>query len=156
MSKRSVNLIVGLFLIVGMLGLLVLAIQVSGLTIREGESYYEVKAHFENIGGLKVRQPVRVAGVSVGSVSAIDLNQRNYQAEVVMSIDKKYHFPIDTEASIKTEGVLGSKYMSLEPGFETEILHDGDEIEETHSAFILEDALGQMLFKSGSDDEKNK
>lgn len=155
MSKCSVNLIVGLFLILGMLGLGALAIQVSGLTVKQGDAFYQLTAHFENIGGLKVRQPVRVAGVSVGTVNDITLDENHYQALVTLSIEKRFHLPVDTEASIKTEGVLGSKYLSLAPGYEEAMLQDGDAIEETHSAFILEDAIGQMLFNAGSDD-KNK
>ena len=156
MSKRSVNLIVGLFLIMGALGAMVLAIQVSGLTIQKGDQYYTVHAHFDNIGSLKARQPVRIAGVSVGTISGITLDEEHYQAVVTMSIEKNYKLPIDTQASIMTEGVLGSKYLSLTPGFEEAILEDGGLIEETHSALILEDAIGKFLFNADSDEKDKK
>jgi phospholipid/cholesterol/gamma-HCH transport system substrate-binding protein len=154
-QKRTVNLMVGFFLILGMVGLLVLAIQVSGLTVKRGNDYYTVVADFDNIGSLKVRQPVRIAGVSIGAVSGIVLDEKRYTAKVYLSIQKAYQLPFDTEASIMTEGVLGSKYISLSPGFEDSVLTDGDAIQETHSALILEDAIGKFLFNADTDKDKN-
>jgi phospholipid/cholesterol/gamma-HCH transport system substrate-binding protein len=152
-QKRTVNLVVGMFLLIGMFGLLLLAIQVSGLTVKHGNDYYSVQANFDNIGSLKVRQPVRIAGVAVGSVAAIGLDEKHYTASVTLSLMKSYKLPMDTQASIMTEGVLGSKYISLTPGFEEETLAHGDTITETHSALILEDAIGKFLFNAGSDDD---
>jgi phospholipid/cholesterol/gamma-HCH transport system substrate-binding protein len=150
-QKRTVNLMVGVFLIIGMIGSLMLAIQVSGLTVQRGNDYYVVTADFENIGSLKVRQPVRIAGVSIGSVANIVLDETHYTAKVSLSLLKAYQLPSDTQASIMTEGVLGSKYISLAPGFEDGMLHDGDKITETHSALILEDAIGKFLFSAETD-----
>jgi len=138
----------------GMAGLLVLAIQVSGLTVQRGNDFYTVVADFDNIGSLKVRQPVRIAGVAIGSVAEIKLDETHYTAKVLMSIRKVYQLSVDTQASIMTEGVLGSKYISLTPGYEDAMLKDGDAINETHSALILEDAIGKFLFNADSDDDK--
>ena len=154
MQKRTVNLMVGMFLIFGMIGLLMLAIQVSGLTVQRGNNYYTVTADFENIGSLKVRQPVRIAGVTIGSVANIVLDEAHYTAKVSLSLLKAVPLSTDTQASIMTEGVLGSKYISLSPGFEDDMLKHGDRLTETHSALILEDAIGKFLFNAGTDDDK--
>lgn len=158
MHKRVIDLLVGLFLVLGMIGLLCLAIQVSGLTIKSGSHYYTVTANFDEIGSLKIRQPVRVAGVSIGSVAKIGLNDSSYMAKVYMLIDKRYQLPVDTQASIMTDGILGSKYISLTPGYQEEMVKPGGELSETHSAFILEDAIGKFLFNADvdKDDDKDK
>ena len=153
MQQKTTNILVGVFMMLGLLGLLFLAIKVSGMSVQTGQGYYTLAGDFDNIGSLKVRQPVRVAGVTIGQVSDIVLNQDNYTARVYMSIAKRYRLPTDTQASIMTEGVLGSKYMSITPGYEESMLQDGDSFVETHSALILEDAIGKFLFNS---DNKEK
>lgn len=151
MEKRSIQVIVGLFMLLGAIGFAILAVQVSGLSIRDGDNYYKVYADFDNIGSLKVRQPVRVAGVSIGQIAEIDLNQKQFTARVTLSINKSFKLPKDSQAMIMTEGVLGAQYISFSPGFEDESLKDGDHVVETHSALILEEAIGKFLFNAGEE-----
>lgn len=154
MRNKMLEVIVGLFMVVGFLGLIFLAFKVSGLSLPSRGEIYEVSADFDDTGSLKVRAPVLVSGVMVGRVASINLDPTSFRAHVVLQIDKKYNnFPIDTSASIYTQGILGSNYVALGPGFETENLKQGDRIETTHSALILEKLIGQLIFnlKSGND-----
>lgn len=156
MRNRLLETIVGLFMVFGFLGLIFLAFKVSGLTLSSKGAIYEISADFDDTGSLKVRAPVLVSGVTVGRVASINLDPTSFRAHVVLQIDKKYHnFPIDTSASIYTQGILGSNYVALGPGFETENLQQGGHIETTHSALILEKLIGQLLFslKSGNDNK---
>ncbi len=152
MRTRSLEFIVGLFMIAGIVGLVILAFQVSGLTLIGNGDYYVVNAEFDNIGSLKVRAPVSVGGVTVGRITDISLDPTSFRAKVTMQIKDKFNrFPIDTSASILTEGLLGSNYISLTPGFEKKTLRQGDAIETTHSALILENLIGQLLFNMKGD-----
>ncbi len=151
MEKRSIQVLVGLFMLLGALGLATLAVQISGLSIRDGSDYYTLYADFDNIGSLKARQPVRIAGVTIGSIADITLNQKQFTARVSLSINKAYQLPSDTQAMIMTEGVLGAQYITLSPGYESEVLKEGDQIVETHSALILEEAIGKFLFNAGGE-----
>lgn len=147
MRNKTLELIVGIFMILGFLGLLFLAFKVSGLTLSHQGGTYVITADFDDIGSLKVRAPVQVSGVTVGRVSGINLDPNSFRAHVSMQINKQYNnFPIDTSASIYTQGILGSNYIALGPGFETENLQSGGHIETTHSALILEKLIGQLLF----------
>ena len=146
MQSRSVQIWVGLFVIMGMAALLMLAMKVSNIRAFSGEKGYEISAHFENIGGLKVRSPVTMAGVVVGRVSKIDFDKEIYEAVVTMNIDPRYdNLPIDTSASIFTSGLLGEQYVGLEAGGEERYLRDGDSIQLTQSALVLEQLIGQFL-----------
>lgn len=147
---------VGLFIIAALCALLLLAFKVSGLTTELGGGhYYFVTADFDNIGDLKVRAPVTVSGVKVGRVSAIQLDPQSYRATVTLQINNRYkELPVDTSASILTQGLLGSNYMSLSPGFENQMLKAGGRIQTTHSALILENLIGQLMFNLSGD--KNK
>jgi len=146
--KRLIEIIVGLFMLAGLAALLVLAFQISGLTTGNGKSYYTITANFNNVGSLKVRSPVRIAGVRVGEVSAIDLNKQTFQAKVTMHVDDRQNkLPTDSSASIFTEGLLGANYVSLNPGFDNTYLKNGSIITNTHPALILENLVGQLLFK---------
>lgn len=138
---------VGFFIIIALCGLLFLAFKVSGLT-RFGESnYYSLQADFNDIGGLKVRAPVSVSGVKIGSVANIQLNPQSYRAEVTLQISDRYKdLPVDTSASILTQGLLGSNYISLSPGYEQKMLAPNARIETTHSALILENLVGQLMY----------
>ncbi len=149
---RTTELFVGIFMVLGIVALAVLAVRVSGLTLNgaKGE-HYVLHAHFDNVGGLKTRQPVRIGGVKVGFVQAITLNPKTYHANVEMLMDKSVPLAVDTEASILTEGILGSQYISLTPGFDESYFGNGDVITETHSALILEEAIGKFLFNSDAD-----
>jgi phospholipid/cholesterol/gamma-HCH transport system substrate-binding protein len=151
-GQKGVETLVGFFILLAIAGLVMLAFQVSNLTIRQGGNTYEVKAQFDNIGDLKVRAPVTVAGVKVGQVADIVLDPKNYRATVILRLDQSAdNIPKDSSASILTAGLLGSNYISLSPGFDTEFLKSGDSISETHSAIILEQMIGQLLFSVNKD-----
>lgn len=158
MRNRTLEIIVGLFMVVGFLGLLFLAFKVSGLTLGAAGPTYQITADFDDIGSLRLRAPVQVSGVTVGRVLAINLDPNTFRARVTLQIDNKYNdLPVDTSASIFTQGILGSNYIALSPGFETDSLKDGGHIDTTHSALILENLIGQLLFSLKSDkSDKNK
>ncbi|MCD6045461.1 MAG: mlaD [Gammaproteobacteria bacterium] len=161
MGQKSLETLVGFFILLAIAGLLMLAFKVSNLTTYQGNDTYDVKAQFDNIGDLKVRAPVTVAGVKVGQVGSIVLDPQNYRATVILRMDKSANYiPDDSSASIFTAGLLGSNYISLSPGFATQFLKDGDVISETHSAIVLEQMIGQLLFnvnknKAGAGDSAN-
>jgi len=151
MKKQLIEITVGLFVIAGLVALLFLSFRVSNLNSDSVSNPYQVKAQFDNIGGLKVRAPVTMAGVRIGRVSKISLNSASYQAQVTMDISSAYNkLPIDSSASINTQGLLGEQYISLDPGGEKKYLKDGDSIRLTQSAVILENLIGQLLFKGNS------
>lgn len=152
---------VGLFAVLTVAALLFLAFEVSNLTMttQTGERY-ELIARFTNIGGLKPRSAVRMSGVKVGEVTRIYYDQNQYEAVVVLSIDKEYSsLPEDTSASILTNGLLGDQYVGLDPGGMSFYLQDGDELALTQSAIVMEKLIGELLFrvtKSGGDNDKNE
>ncbi len=152
MAKRSIEFIVGLFMLVGLAGLVLLAFKVSGLTrIGNGDTYL-ISAEFDNVGGLKVRAPVAIGGVRIGQVQAIGLDKNNFRAVVTMSINNHFdNLPVDSSASIFTQGILGSNYISISPGFEPQNLTQGGEIETTHPALVLENLIGQLIYSMKSD-----
>lgn len=156
MENKTIEVLVGLFISAAFLALLVLAFKVSGLTNLSRQDYYPIYAEFDNIGGLKERAPVSLAGVKVGKVEAIRLDPETFKAKVTLYIDKQVrNIPVDTSASILTQGILGSNYISLEPGFMQENLAPGATLGTTHSALILENLIGQLLFNV-KDKEKDK
>lgn len=156
MRNRVTESWVGLFMLIGLLAFLLMAFKVSGLASYTVTGAYTLTADFDNIGGLKIRAPVRVAGVRVGEVSRIMLNDRNYRAQVVLAMDERARFPVDTSAAILTEGLLGANYINLTPGFEQEMLGNGQAIEETHSALILENMIGHLLYSLGGKKDTQK
>lgn len=146
-QKRLLEITVGLFMIAGMLSLLLLALKVSGLKEGGSKDYYRVTAEFDNIGSLKERAPVRIAGVKIGQIEKIELHDQHFKAKVTLLINnKESKLPTDTSASILTEGLLGSNYISLTPGYEEVSLKNGSTITTTHPALILENLIGQLLF----------
>jgi phospholipid/cholesterol/gamma-HCH transport system substrate-binding protein len=152
MSKYGrIEMLVGLFVLMGILSLCALAFKVSGLTSlsQEGASYH-VTAAFTEIGGLKVRARVAVAGVPVGRVTSIKLDENGFQAIVTMSIHANVdRLPTDTIASIATSGLIGDNYVMLAPGADDTFLKDGSRIELTDPAIVLERLIGQFLYRSG-------
>jgi phospholipid/cholesterol/gamma-HCH transport system substrate-binding protein len=155
--SKTVETLVGLFIMVGLSALLVLALRVSNLGELSllGDKGYRVLAKFENIGGLKIRAPVKMGGVVIGRIAAIGLDPNTYEAVAILSIEKKYNrLPEDTTANIYTAGLLGEQYVSLEPGGEESFLKEGDEITLTQSAVVLEQVLGQFLYSKASGDQK--
>lgn len=146
MQSRNVQIWVGLFVIAGMAALLMLAMKVSNIRAFSGKAGYEISANFENIGGLKVRSPVTMAGVVVGRVSAIRFDSEIYEAVVTMNIEPRYNrIPQDTSASIFTAGLLGEQYIGLEAGGAERYLAAGDRLQLTQSAVVLEQLIGQFL-----------
>ncbi|EAR54507.1 putative ABC superfamily transport protein [Photobacterium sp. SKA34] len=154
-QNKRLELWVGIFMLAGIAALLVLAFKVANLQNFGSNESYTLKAHFDNIGGLKVRSPVKVGGVTVGEVTAINLDKETYIPMVTLSINKKFgYFPETSSASILTSGLLGEQYLGISPGFvddDVEMLHNGDLIEDTKSALVLEDMIGQVLYSIGGD-----
>lgn len=147
MSRRTTEILVGLFMIIAIAAFAVLAIKVSGLTSNFSGSNYTVTADFDNVGSLKVNAPVKLAGVRIGSVASISYDPQSFRAVVTMQIeDKVNNLPLDSSASILTEGLLGANYVGIGPGFSDQNLANGGQIQDTHSALILENLIGQLLF----------
>jgi phospholipid/cholesterol/gamma-HCH transport system substrate-binding protein len=145
MGKRGIETMVGLFVLLGMIGLVFLALQAANLgSVTMGDTY-RVTARFDNIGGLKPRAPVRSAGVLVGRVAGISLDPETFQGVVTLDIDRRFNFPKDTAAKILTSGLLGDQYVGLEPGGDDQNLAAGDTIAQTQSAVVLENLIGQFL-----------
>lgn len=146
-NKRAIELAVGVFVALGLGAVALLAFRVSNLTTTEVSNPYQVQARFDNIGGLKTRAPVTMAGVRIGRVRGISFDNDRYQALVTMDIDGRYErIPIDTSASILTSGLLGEQYVGMEPGGAEEYLRHGDNIQLTQSAMVLERLIGQFLY----------
>ncbi len=150
-QSKNMEIGVGLFVAVGLAALFMLAMKVSNLALFSGDGGYDVVARFDNIGGLKVRSPVTMAGVRIGRVGGIEFDEETYQAKVVLRIDRRYRrIPADTSASIYTSGLLGEQYVALEPGGEELYLSQDYEIRLTESALVLEQVVGQFLFSQAS------
>lgn len=146
MVSKTLQFIVGLFVLLGLIALAILATKVGTASIGNADSY-SVTAKFENIGGLNVKAPVAIGGVRIGRVTDISLDATEFSAVVTMSIDKNYdELPWDTSAAILTSGLLGAQFVGLEPGGDEEFLSDGDEIELTQSTIQLENLIGQFMF----------
>ena len=149
MKKSWAELWVGLFVLAGIAAIVMLAFRVDGASIFEVESDYKIYATFDNIGGLSIKAPVTIAGVTIGRVSGIGVNQDNFSAKVEMTISDKFQrIPIDSSARILTSGLLGAQYIGLEQGAEDAYLQSGDSIEFTQSSLSLEDVIGEFLFKA--------
>ncbi len=152
MSKKSIEILVGLFVMLGALALLFLALKAANLaSFSNGGETYAVTARFDNIGGLKPRAPVRSAGVNVGRVTAITLDAQTYQGVATLEIRKDILFPKDSSAKILTAGLLGDQYIGIEPGGDPNNLAQGDVITQTQSAVVLENLIGQFLFNKAAD-----
>ncbi len=152
-QKKIVEMTVGLFMIAALLSLLLLGLKVSGLSQGRASEYYRLVAEFDNIGSLKERAPVRIAGVKIGQIEKIELQNQHFKAKVTLLINKhENNLPTDTSANILTEGLLGSNYVGLTPGFEEVALKNGDVINNTHPALILENLIGQLLFSMKNKD----
>ncbi len=142
---------VGALMLAGIIALLVLAFQVSGLTMNTSGKHYNVTAAFDNVGGLKIRAPVTIAGVKIGQVTAIHLDPVTFKATVTLQLDDdQSEIPVDSSASILTEGLLGSNYVSLNPGYAETYLKNGSTIVNTQPAIILENLIGQLMFRLGN------
>ena len=146
MQRTTLDLWVGIFVTAGVAALFVLALKVGNASSVNMSDSYRVIAEFDNIGGLKVRAPVKSAGVVVGRVENIALDTRNFRANVSLRIDKRYPFPRDSSASILTAGLLGEQYVGMDGGGDEQNLKDGDRLKITQSAIVLEKVIGQFLY----------
>jgi len=151
MSKKGTETLVGLFVLLGMAGLVFLSLKAANLASFGSRDSYVVAARFDNIGGLKARSPVRSAGVTVGRVTSIALDPKTYQGLVTMELDKGVQFPKDSSAKILTSGLLGDQYIGIEPGADEKNLAAGDVIKQTQSAVVLENLIGQFLFNKAAE-----
>jgi len=146
MNRSTIDLWVGLFVVIGIGAIAFLSLKVGNLTSVSSAPGYHLDAAFDNIGGLKLRAPVKAAGVVVGRVEGIKLDPQTYQAVVSMRIDQGYQFTKDTIASILTSGLLGEVYVGLDSGGDTQMLADNARIGKTQSAMVLEKLIGQFMF----------
>tara|TARA_Y100001949_G_C15947762_1_gene313255 strand:+ start:540 stop:995 length:456 start_codon:yes stop_codon:yes gene_type:complete len=149
---RFVELSVGIFMVMGVIALVLMAFRVSGLSMDDAGETYTVKARFENLGGLTERAKVAMAGVTIGRVTKVYLDNEWYSAVVEMEINKSMStLSTDTSAAILTAGLLGEKYIGLTVGAEEEYLEQGDWIEDTQSALVLEELIGRFLFNKAEE-----
>ena len=156
MGRKGVETLVGVFVLLGMLGLLFLALKVGNLASFSTDKAYQVQANFLNIGGLKVRGPVKSAGVVVGRVADIRFDSETYKAIVTINLDSSYQFPRDTSAKILTSGILGEQYVGLEAGGDGVMLKQGDRIRLTQDAVVLENLISQFLFNKAAEGKDEK
>jgi len=155
MTSRKIEILVGLFVAAAIAAFFMLAMSVSNMSSYEGGDSYQLIARFDNVGGLKVRSAVSAGGVTIGRVSDIQYNSDTYEAVVSMNIEAKYNkFPVDTAASILTSGLLGEQYVGFEPGAEEEYLKQGDVIDLTQSALVLEQIISQFLYSKADEEGK--
>ncbi len=146
MNSKRLEISVGAFVIAGILALVVLAFNASGLNFSRDDQSYFLYARFENLSGLSERAKVSLSGVTIGRVVSIELDTEDYVAVVKMAIDKNVPLTTDTSASILTAGLLGEKYIGLSVGADEETLMNADEIADTQSSIVLEELIGQFLF----------
>ncbi len=156
MNRTVLDLWVGFFVAIGMAALLFLALKVGNLSSAQLSDTYVLQAKFDNIGGLKVRGPVKSAGVVVGRIADIRFDPVSYEAVVSINVDGRYRFPKDTFASIYTAGLLGEQYIGLDVGGDEKMLNAGDTIAKTQSAVVLEKLISQFLFSKAAEGQDNK
>jgi phospholipid/cholesterol/gamma-HCH transport system substrate-binding protein len=157
MQRKSLDLWVGLFVLLGAIALFFLAMKAGNMSSLSFDKTYPVITRFDNIGGLKPRAPVKSAGVVVGRVADIQFDDKTFRAAVTLDIEEKYKFPKDSSAKILTSGLLGEQYIGIEPGGDTDNLAAGDKITMTQSAMVLENLISQFLFSKaaeGKDEQK--
>ena len=156
MKFNKIEFMVGCFMLAGILAGVLLSLKVAGLTFDDGRDSYTLFARFDNIGGLKVRSPIKIGGVVVGRVSDIQIDTKTLAPVVEMQIQERYNSLADTTtASILTSGLLGEQYIGLTPGFSDEdmgttVLKSGDRIGDTKSSIVLEDLIGKFLYSQSN------
>ena len=151
MQRSKNDVWVGLFVLIGAAALLFLALQSANLLSLNFQKTYSVSARFDNIGGLKPQTAVKSAGVVVGRVESITLDDKNFQASVTLALQSRYSFPKDSSLKILTSGLLGEQYIGIEAGAEEKTLQAGDTITATQSAVVLENLIGQFLYSKAAD-----
>ncbi len=151
MYTRTIEISVGAFMLAGLLALVFLAVEVSGVNLGTPTNTYTLKARFTDVSGLSGRAKVSLAGVTVGRISSVTVDPEYAEAVVTMEIEERYRFSTDTGAKILTEGILGGRYISLVPGADEEYLEEGDTIEDTQGAFVFEDLVSDVITSIGVD-----
>ncbi|CAM5193347.1 Phospholipid/cholesterol/gamma-HCH transport system substrate-binding protein OS=Castellaniella defragrans OX=75697 GN=HNR28_002092 PE=4 SV=1 [Castellaniella defragrans] len=148
MTRDKTDFWVGLFILLGLIALVFLALRAGNMSSFSFAPTYRVQAYFDNVGGLKVRAPIKSSGVVVGRVASIGFDNKRFQAVVAMDLQQPYQFPDDTSASILTSGLLGEQYVGLTPGGDDKNLKDGSTVQFTQSAVVLEDLISKFLYNS--------
>ncbi|WP_334134533.1 outer membrane lipid asymmetry maintenance protein MlaD [Tepidimonas sp.] len=151
MQRSKIDVWVGLFVVIGTVAILFLALQAANLLNLSFQPTYRVTAMFDNVGSLKPKAAVRSGGVVVGRVESIAFDDKSYQARVVLALEARYAFPKDSSLKILTSGLLGEQYVGIEPGGADQNLADGDIISQTQSAVVLENLIGQFLFNKAAE-----
>ena len=151
MQRKSLDIWVGLFVILGAAALMFLALKAGNMSSLSFGQTYPVVTKFDNIGGLKPQAPVKSAGVVVGRVGEIRFDDKTFQAEVTLNLESRYKFPKDSSAKILTAGLLGEQYIGLEAGGDTNILAAGDRVKMTQSAVVLENLISQFLYSKAAE-----
>ena len=152
MQRKSLDIWVGLFVLLGAVALMFLALKAGNMSSFSFEKTYTVSSRFDNIGGLKPRAPVKSAGVVVGRVGDISFDDQDYRALVTLQLQERYKFPKDSSAKILTSGLLGEQYVGLEPGGDKANLTAGDQIKMTQSAIVLENLISQFLYSKAAEE----
>jgi phospholipid/cholesterol/gamma-HCH transport system substrate-binding protein len=156
MTRKELDLWVGIFAVIGFAAMLFLSLKVANLASFTNSDSYQIMAKFDNIGGLKVRAPVKSSGVVVGRVGEIRFDNETFEAVVTMNIDSRYRFPKDTSAKILTSGLLGEQYIGLAAGGDSANLKNGDTLKLTQSAVVLENLIGQFLYNKAAEGDAKK
>ena len=157
MTRKELDLWVGIFAVAGIGGMLFLSLKVANLLSSFSSSdVYQINAKFENIGGLKVRAPIKSAGVVVGRVGDIHFDNESFEAVVSMNIESQFKFPKDSSAKILTSGLLGEQYIGITAGGDTANLKGGDTLKLTQSAVVLENLIGQFLYNKAAEGDGKK
>ncbi len=155
MNRSTIDLWVGVLVALGLAALLFLALKVGNLASISTSETYQVQAKFANIGGLKVRAPIKSAGVVVGRVAEVHFDNESYEAVVTLNLDGRFKFPRDTSAKILTSGILGEQYVGLEAGGDSAMLKGGDRVKLTQSAVVLENLISQFMFSKAQEGAKD-
>ena len=154
MNRSIIDLWVGIFAAIGIAALLFLALKVGNLSLGQLSDTYVLNARFANIGGLKVRGPVKSAGVVVGRIAQIHFDPKQFEAVVTLEIDGRYHFPVDTTVGVYTSGLLGEQYVGFDAGGEEKMWKSGDTITKTQKAVVLEQLISQFLFNKAAEGQE--
>lgn len=155
-TRKELDLWVGIFAVIGIGAMLFLSLKVANLTSLSAADTYQIKAKFDNIGGLKIRAPVKIAGVVIGRVGDIRFDNESFEAVVTLNIDGRYQFPKDTSAKILTAGLLGEQYIGLAAGGDPVNLKNGDTLKLTQSAVVLESLIGQFMYNKAAEGGEKK
>jgi len=156
MNRSMIDLWVGVFVAMGLIALLFLSLKVGNLASFSTAESYQIQANFANIGGLKVRAPIKSSGVVVGRVTDVRFDNESFEAVVTLNIDSRFQFPKDTAAKILTSGLLGEQYIGLEAGGDPTMIKNGDRLKLTQSAVVLENLISQFMFNKAQEGKDSK